>query len=81
MTKFQGEGDPITYIEHFEQVCATFRDVSNANEIRAFAIQLDGKVGAWYFALKLEEKETWATLHKNFILEYSLSGRKWSPVN
>ena len=25
ITKFQGEGDPITYVEQFEQVCATFR--------------------------------------------------------
>ena len=24
ITKFQGEGDPITYVERFEQVCAAF---------------------------------------------------------
>ena len=33
ITKFQGEGDPITYIKCFEQVCATFGDVSNADKI------------------------------------------------
>ena len=27
ITEFQGEGDPITYMECFEQVCAAFRDV------------------------------------------------------
>ena len=47
--KFQGDGDPITYVECFEQVCATFEDISNGDKIRAFGIQLDGKVGASYY--------------------------------
>ena len=37
-TKFQGEGDPITYVERFEQVCATFEDVSDGDKIEAFEI-------------------------------------------
>ena len=46
ITKFQGEGDPITYVEHFEQVCAAFEDVSDGDKIEAFGIQLGGKAGA-----------------------------------
>ena len=45
ITKFQGEGDLITYVERFKQVCATFGDVSDGDKIGAFGIQLDGKVG------------------------------------
>ena len=30
--KFQGEGDPITYVERFEQVCAAFGDVSDGKD-------------------------------------------------
>ena len=78
ITKFQGESDPITYIECFEQVCATFGDVSNGDKIGAFGIQLDGKVGAWYQALKPEEKDMWNTLRGSFILEYSPKGPKCS---
>ena len=44
-------------------------------------IQLDTKVGVWYWALNLEEKDTWNTLRGSFILEYSLKGQKWSPIN
>ena len=43
ITKFHGEGDPITYVERFEQICAAF----GGDKIRAFGIQLDGKAGAW----------------------------------
>ena len=81
ITKFQGEGDPITYVEHFEQVCAAFGDVFDGDKIRAFGIQLDGKAGAWYRVLKNEEKDTWDTLRGSFILEYSPKGLKWSLVN
>ena len=81
ITKLHGEGDPITYVERFEQICAAFGDVSDGDKIGAFGIQLDGKVGAWYRALKDEEKETWETLRGSFILEYSPKGPKWSPVN
>ena len=49
--KFQGEGDPITYMECFEQVCVTFGDVFDGDKIEAFGIQLDGKVGVWYWHL------------------------------
>ena len=28
ITKFHVEGDPITYVERFEQICAAFGDVS-----------------------------------------------------
>ena len=45
ITKFQGKGDPITYIEYFE-VCATFGDISDGDKIGTCQIQLDGKVGA-----------------------------------
>ena len=31
ITKFHGEGDPITYVERFEQICAAFGDVSNGD--------------------------------------------------
>ena len=81
ITKFHGEGDPITYVEQFEQICAAFGDVSDGDKIGAFGIQLEGKAGAWYRALKDEEKETWDTLRGSFILEYSPKGPKWSPVN
>ena len=54
---------------------------SDGDKIGAFGIQLDGKAGAWYRALKLEEKDTWATLRGVFILECSPSGTKWSPIN
>ena len=47
ITKFQGEGDSITYVERFKQVCATFRDISNGDKIGAFGIQLDGKAGTY----------------------------------
>lgn len=43
ITKFHGEGDPITYVERFEQICAAFGDVSDGNKIGAFGIQLEGK--------------------------------------
>ena len=79
--KFQGKGNPITYVEHFEKVCATFIDVSDGDKIGAFGIQLDGKVGAWYRALKIEEKDAWENLRESFILEYSPKGPKWSLVN
>ena len=79
--KFQGEGDPITYVERFEQLCATFGDVSDGDKIGAFGIQLDGKAGAWYQALKPKERDLWNILRGSFILEYSLKGPKWSPVN
>ena len=46
ITKFQGEGDPITYVECFEQVCATFGNVYDSDKIVAFGIQLDGNAGA-----------------------------------
>ena len=59
ITKFHGEGNPITYVEQFEQVCAAFAD---GDKIGAFGIQLDGKAGAWYRALKNEEKDMWETL-------------------
>ena len=81
ITKFHGEGDPITYVERFEQICAVFRDVSDGDKIGAFGIQLDGKAGAWYRALKDEEKDTWETLRGSFILKYSPKGLNWSPVN
>ena len=81
LAKFQGEGDPITYVECFEQVCEAFGDVSDGDKIVAFKIQLDGKVGSWYQALKLEEKDTCTTLRGAFFLEYSPSGTKWSLVN
>ena len=42
--KFQEEGDPITYVECFEQVYAAFRDISDGDKIGAFGIQLDGHV-------------------------------------
>ena len=69
ITKFQGEGDPITYVECFEQVCATFGDVSDGNKIGEFGIQLDGKACTWYRTLKTEEKDTWDTLRGSFVLE------------
>ena len=81
ITKFQGEGDPITYVECFEQVCDAFGDVSDGDKIGAFGIQLDGKVGAWYRELKLQEKDKWNTLRGSFILDYSPKGSKWSLVN
>ena len=81
ITKFQGEGNPITHVEHFEQVYATFRDVFDGDKIGAFGIQLDGKASAWYWALKHEEKDTWNILRGSFILEYSPKGPKWSHVN
>ena len=81
ITKFQGEGDLITYVERFEQVCAAFGDVSDGDKIGAFGIQLDGKAGAWYRVLKNEEKDMLETLRGSFILEYSPKGPKWSPVN
>ena len=56
-------------------------NVSDGDKIGAFGIQLEGKAGAWYRALKEEEKETWETLRGLFILEYSPKGPKWSPVN
>ena len=62
ITKIQGEGDLITYVECFEQVCAAFRDVSDGNKIGAFGIQLNGKAGTWYRALKNKEKDTWDIL-------------------
>ena len=73
----------VTLPPHYatSQVCATFGDVSDADKIGAFGIQLDGKERAWYCALKPEEKDTCATLQKAFILEYSPSGPKWSLVN
>ena len=74
ITKFQGEDDPITYVERFEQVCVTFGDVSDGHKIGAFGIQLDGKIGAWYRAFKTKEKDTWNTLRGSFILEYSPTG-------
>ena len=46
ITKFHGEGDPITYVERFEQICAAF--VSDGDKIGAFGIQLEGKAGEWY---------------------------------
>ena len=58
ITKFQGEGNHITYVKRFEQVCAAFGDVSDGDKIEAFGIQLDGKARAWYRALKSEEKVT-----------------------
>ena len=79
--KFHGEGDPITYVERFEQICAAFGDVSDGDKIGAFGIQLDGKAGTWYQALKDEEKDMWDTLRGSFILEYSPKGPKWSPIN
>ena len=78
ITKFHGEGDPITYVERFEQICVAFGD---GDKIGAFGIKLDGKAGAWYRALKDEEKNTWDTLRGSFILEYSPKGPMWSPVN
>ena len=63
ITKFQGESDLITYVERFEQVCAAFGDVSDGDKIGAFGIQLDGKVGAWYRALKNKLKDTWVVVH------------------
>ena len=37
ITKFQGEGDPITYVERFEQICVAFGpDVSHGDNIEAF---------------------------------------------
>ena len=72
ITKFHGEGDSITYVERFEQICEAFGDVSaDGDKIGAFGIQLDGKAGEWYRALKNEEKDTWETLRGPFILEYS----------
>ena len=56
IAKFQGEGDPITYVEHFGQVSAAFGDVFNGDKIGAFGIQLDGNVGAWYLL-------TWQAQH------------------
>ena len=38
ITKFQGEGDLINYIECFVQVCAAFRDVFDGEKIGAFGI-------------------------------------------
>ena len=32
ITKFHGEGDPITYIERFEQICAAFGDVYDGDK-------------------------------------------------
>ena len=80
-TKFQGEGDPITYVERFKQVCAAFGDVSDGDKIVAFGIQLDGKAGVWYHAPKPKEEDTWNTLQGSFILEYSPKSPKWSPIN
>ena len=65
------------YVERFEQICAAF----DGDKIGAFGIQLDGKAGAWYRALKDEEKDTWEMLRGSFISEYSPKGPKWSPVN
>ena len=31
IAKFQGEGDLITYVEHFKQVCVVFGDVSDGD--------------------------------------------------
>ena len=72
ITKFQGEGDSITHVEQFKQVCATFEDVSNGDKIGAY-----GKVGTWYRALKNEEKDTWETLGGSSLQKVP----KWSPVN
>ena len=44
-------------MKRFKQVCAAFEDVSNNCKIEAFGIQLDGKAGVWYRALKSEEKD------------------------
>ena len=41
ITKFHGEGDPITYVERFEQICAAFG--ADGDKIGAFGIQLEGK--------------------------------------
>ena len=80
-TKFQGDGDPITYVESFEQVRAAFGDISDGDKIGVFGIQPDGKARACYQSIKPKEGDTWATLRGAFILEYSPSGPKWSPVN
>ena len=44
-------------MEHFEQVYAAIGDVFDGDKIGASGIQIDGKAGAWYQALKPKEKD------------------------
>ena len=44
ITKFHGEGDPITYVERFEQTCAAFGDVS---EMSLMATRLEPLESNW----------------------------------
>ena len=56
ITKFKGKGAPITYVECFDQVCATFGDVFDVDKIGAFGIQLDGKASRGIVHLKMKRK-------------------------
>ena len=42
----------------------------DGDKIGALGIQLNGKAGMWYRALKDKEKNTWDTLRGSFILEF-----------
>ena len=62
LAKYFTEGNLVSHIEGFEQICDTPRDVEVLDKVSTFGLSLEGKAHQWYNTLGIEEKINWATL-------------------